>query len=83
MIGSAEIDTLVERDGAAERLVEGRVARRDAFMLPRASPWQSAQAFAALPVFFAQSCSPSSTNSMAGLEVSSSCIARVSGPMNE
>ncbi|MET4838637.1 hypothetical protein ABIF44_008044 [Bradyrhizobium japonicum] len=30
MIGAAEVDALVEGDGARQRLVEGRIARRDA-----------------------------------------------------
>jgi hypothetical protein len=30
MIGAAQIDALLEIDGPAQRLVEGRIARRDA-----------------------------------------------------
>jgi hypothetical protein len=50
-------------------------------MLVLASPWQSAQALSALPALRFQSASPSSTQSMPGLTVSSSCIALVPGFM--
>jgi hypothetical protein len=46
-------------------------------MLALASPWQSAQDFP-FAAFAFQRVSPSSTHSMAGLAVSSSCIALVS-----
>ena len=47
-----------------------------------ASPWQSAQDLPALPAFALQIDSPSSTDSMAGLAVSSSCIALLSALMS-
>ena len=44
-----------------------------------ASPWQSAQALLASPALRRHSASPSSTESVAGFDVSSSCIALVAG----
>ncbi len=50
-------------------------------MLALASPWQSAQDFST-PALLDHSASPSSTESIPGFELSSACMARLSGPMN-
>ena len=47
-------------------------------MLFAASPWQSAQDLSVAPALVFHSVSPSSTTSIAGLAVSSFCMARVS-----
>src|SRR3954468_11952227 len=51
-------------------------------MVVAASAWQSVQALLAAPAFFFHAVSPSSTQKVAGLAVSSSCMARVSRPMS-
>src|SRR5580700_1520518 len=51
-------------------------------MLFSASPWQSAHDLLVAPALVFHSVSPSSTTSMAGLAVSSFCMARVSALMN-
>src|SRR5438309_1346095 len=70
------------RADADETVAQPTLQRAEALPLARGSPWQSAQARPAAPVFFSQSVPPSSTQSMPGLAVSSSCIARVSRLMN-
>jgi hypothetical protein len=49
-------------------------------MLCAASPWQSAHDLLALPALVFHSVSPSSTEKVAGLAVSSSCMALLSRP---
>jgi len=75
----------VEQDVAGNALTaDGAVLQNVQVDLGSVAPRLSTtQALSALPVVLVQSASPSSTNSMPGLEVSSSCIARLSGPMKE
>ncbi len=79
LLGAADIDAAFEVDRRAALGVEGRVARGHALHGScGASPWQSAQARPAAPALARHSASPSSTHSMPGLAVSSSCMALVS-----
>ncbi len=77
-VDPAGVDALLEVDRPPRAASNAGWRAATPFMLARASPWQSAQARPAGPVFRVHSAPPSSTQSMPGLAVSSSCIARVS-----
>ena len=81
VIGAAQIDALLEIDGAAERLVESGIAGGDTLHAGAGIVVAIGTGLVGGAVLRFHKSSPSSTQSMPGLAVSSSCIALVSGFM--